>query len=137
MSAIKLNCIVLIDDNRAANFINKIILDKIDCAEHVIAFDSGEEAFKYLTNKDVESYIKPDLIFLDINMPKMDGWEFVAKLSDDSKTLSLHIPIIILTTSSNPTDLEKAHNTPEVKELINKPLKKETVLKILEKYFPA
>ena len=134
MAPNKLKCIVLIDDNKAANFLNKIILEKIDCAEHIITFDSGEEAFNYLTNKGVE-YIKPDLIFLDINMPRMDGWEFVERVSNDSKTRSLDVPIIILTTSANPTDLDKAHHIPEIKALINKPLKKEPVLEILKKYF--
>ncbi|WP_346237001.1 response regulator [Niabella insulamsoli] len=133
-TAIKLNCVVLIDDNKAANFINTVILNKLDCAKHIRSFESAEEAFDYLTKKE-DGYMHPDLIFLDINMPKMDGWEFVEKLSNDSKTSDLHVPIIILTSSSNPADLNKAQLLPEIKELINKPLKRETVLAILEKYF--
>lgn len=128
----KLNRIILIDDDKATNFINKKILTKLECSNEIIVFDDPDNAFNYLTNINSP---KPDLIFLDINMPKMDGWEFVEKLSNDIKTNHLHIPTIILTSSFNPYDREKALLIPEIKELINKPLNKDIVFKILNKYF--
>src|SRR5688500_20068236 len=76
----KLNCILLIDDDELTNFLNRMVIEEVDCASRVEIMQSARDALKYLTNTTPEgNYPRPDLVFLDINMPAMDGWEFIEK----------------------------------------------------------
>lgn len=137
----KLNCILLVDDDEATNFFNKIIIDKSGVAEHVEITWNGREALEYLTNKGKytgqnDKYPNPDLILLDINMPKMDGWDFLdeyEKLDDEQKA---RIIIVMLTTSFNPDDKERAEKIPIINGFKNKPLSANMLNEILEIYFP-
>ena len=113
----KLNSILLIDDDNASNFLHRLIIQSIDCADHIKICTSAQKGLDYLKQNSDEEFIQPDLIFLDINMPGMNGWEFLEeydKLPDD------HI---------------KAQNNDLVTEFIGKPLTKETLILILKKYF--
>src|SRR5690349_10546394 len=99
----KLNCVMLIDDNEDDNFFHKIVLKETGIAEYIKVAESGFEALDFLKQ---ENKI-PELIFLDINMPKMNGWEFLEeyrKLNDEQKA---RVIIIMLTTSLNPADRKK------------------------------
>ncbi|MCF4101662.1 response regulator [Gillisia sp. M10.2A] len=129
----KLNCILLVDDDDAANFIHKRIIQMADCAEHVAVALNGEDALEYLTTKENGDYPKPDLIFLDINMPIMNGWEFLEeyeKLEQEQKGGEL---IVMLTTSINPDDIEKAKRIEHITDFHSKPLDLESLNEILEK----
>ena len=131
----KLKTILLVDDDKATNFINKRVIKKTGCADEVLLTYNGIEALELLTTPVNGTYIKPDLILLDVNMPKMNGWEFMeeyAKLSDEQKG---KIVIIMLTTSLNPSDREKAEEIKEITAFEKKPLSEEVLLAILAKYF--
>lgn len=65
---------MLIDDNKVDNFFHERIIKKNDVAETIIIKESGEEALMHLNTNEI---LKPDVIFLDINMPGMSGWEFI------------------------------------------------------------
>ena len=72
----KLKSVLLIDDDNAANFIHRIVIEETELVEDVGAFESPRAALKYL--EDLQSVSPfPEIIFLDINMPLMDGWEFL------------------------------------------------------------
>ena len=137
----KLKCILLVDDDEATNFINKMVLDRSNIAEHIEVTWNGREALDYLTcqgkyESNANNYPQPSLIFLDINMPRMDGWEFMdeySKLADYQKG---GIVIIMLTTSLNPDDKNKAENIKDISEFKNKPLNYGTVDGIMKKYYP-
>lgn len=134
----KLNCILVIDDDEPTNFFTRMILEESGCANHIQVMQSGQEALDYLAKSeqaesDASLYPSPDLIFLDINMPAMDGWEFLAeyrKLSVKSKII-----VVMLTTSLFPEDKLKAEEMPEISGFENKPLTDEKLLQVLEKYF--
>ena len=128
----KLNCILLIDDDDAVNFIHNRVIRKSGCTENVAVARNGQEAIEYLTTPDNGAFPQPDIIFLDINMPVMNGWEFLEayeKLEKEQKGKEL---IVMLTTSLNPDDKEKAKKIPHINDFHPKPLNVENLNKILE-----
>ena len=132
----KLNSVLLIDDDRSTNFFNKIIIQKTNCTDNIVVVESGEQGLEYLNTSIDQKFPQPDLIFLDINMPGMDGWEFMKhyeKLDDNKKG---KIIIIMLTTSLNPDDKEKAEKIVDIKGFKNKPLSTAMVMEIVQHYFP-
>jgi CheY-like chemotaxis protein len=137
----KLNCILLIDDDEPTNFLNKMTVEQADCAHHVQVVQSGQEALDYLTssgkyNASAEGYPRPDLIFLDINMPAMDGWEFLDRYTLLPQEQKGEIIMIMLTTSLNPDDQVRTMQMPGIAGFENKPLMQPNLESILYKYFP-
>ena len=132
----KLNCILLIDDDEPTNFLSGMLIEEANCSRHVQVIQSGKEALKYLTGSKPDSSLPyPDLIFLDINMPAMDGWEFLDEYKALIKEHHKKIIIIMLTTSINPDDALRAYGMPEVSGFESKPITIEKLDKILKKYF--
>jgi CheY-like chemotaxis protein len=133
----KLNCILLIDDDEPTNFLNKMILEGVGCAETIEVADSGKGALEYLENAcNGNGVSSPDLIFLDINMPAMNGWEFLDHYSNLEKEHKANVVIVMLTTSLNPDDRAKADKISDVSGFETKPLTAEKLRAILKKYFP-
>lgn len=137
----KLNCVLLVDDDNGTNFINQMIIKRADIAEHVQTVLNGKEALDFITNKgkfekEGDVFPQPMLTLLDINMPVMDGWEFLEAyhaLEEHQKGL---IIIIMLTTSLNPDDKSRADDISEVSDYKSKPLSLETVDDIMKTHFP-
>jgi len=126
----RLNCIMLIDDDEDDNYFHQIILRKMDIAHRIVVAESGLEALDYLAKENA-----PDIMFLDINMPGMDGWDFLdeyKKLNERQKT---PVIIIMLTTSISPADKEKAEKLPEITAFQSKPMTPEMLNDILERHF--
>lgn len=119
----KLNCILLVDDDEITNFINLNLLEDMQIASKVEITSNGKEAIQFLENNCMESSC-PELILLDINMPMMDGFEFLEhfqKLNLKNKNIT---KMVALTTSNNPKDIKKLQEY-GVASLISKPLTKE------------
>jgi CheY-like chemotaxis protein len=131
----KLNCILLIDDDEPTNFLNQIIIEGTGCTKQIKAVQSGEEALLYLANSNVETVSCPDLIFLDINMPAMNGWEFIQKYRALNNEFKSKAMIIMLTTSLFPEDATLANEIPEITAFENKPLTEEKLDAIIKKIF--
>ncbi|MEC7756089.1 response regulator [Roseivirga sp. UBA1976] len=130
----KLKCILLVDDDAATNFLNSMVVEEAECCERCVVAKSGMEALEFLKSSENGEYPQPDLIFLDINMPGMNGWQFLEhyeKLHIDQKA---KVIIVMLTTSLNPDDLEKSKST-KVEGFIHKPLTEEILKKIIDKNF--
>jgi CheY-like chemotaxis protein len=137
-SKVKLNCILLIDDSDADNFYNTDIIEACEVATRVDIVTSTMAAIEYLSNiiLGVSKTSIPDLIFLDINMPKMNGFKFLEKLDTlPGKDVLKDSKIIVLTTSMNPTDREKISLFPAVSDYMHKPLNDDSLLALIEKYF--
>lgn len=137
----KFKCVLLVDDDDATNFLNKIFIENSGIAEHIQVAWNGEEALEYITNTGMyenknANFPKPDLIFLDINMPVMDGWEFMQEYHKLDEKQKENIVIIMLTTSTNPDDKTKAASFSEISDFRSKPLLAETLEEIERKYFP-
>ncbi|MEC4048653.1 response regulator [Flavobacterium sp. SUN046] len=136
----KLNCILLIDDDEGTNFLNKFIIEKTGIAEKVDTVYNGKEALEYLTNTGKYShrgseYSQPALIILDINMPIMDGWEFINAYNNLDDNQKGEIVIVMLSTSENPDDIERAQKLTSISEFRNKPLTIDIIEEIFNKYF--
>ena len=134
----KLNCVLVIDDDEPTNFFTRMILEESGCTDHIKVMQSGQEALDYLAKSeqagcDASRYPSPDLIFLDINMPAMDGWEFLIEYRN--LNVADKIIVVMLTTSLFPEDKLKAEEMPEISGFENKPLTAEKLHKVLEKYF--
>jgi len=133
----KLKTILLVDDDEATNFIHQMVIKQMGCTENIVVRENGVEALEYLTASIDGNYPQPDLILLDINMPRMDGWEFLEeykKLDDDQLAKTV---IVMLTTSLNPDDKDKANIIPVITGFMSKPLTTEMLEEILVKHFKA
>ncbi len=134
-----LDCIVLVDDDKITNFINKKIIKRADLDVDIKVNYNGLEAINYLkklSNSSIKGNSpRPGIIFLDINMPGMSGWDFI----DEYKKLPVKqkekIMIAMLTTSINPDDEEVANTTPEINIYLRKPLTVKKLEKTIETYF--
>lgn len=130
----KLKNILLIDDNSTSNFLHQIILKELECAEHIEVSTSAQKALDYLSNiKSAESM--PELIFLDLNMPGMNGWEFLEEYKKLAPDNLGKVVMNILTSSANPKDKEKAEKDLKPMAYFTKPLNKEKMLTLLEREF--
>jgi CheY-like chemotaxis protein len=123
---------MLIDDNADDNFFHEREIKKADLENIVITKNSGMAALEYLKSKKEPH---SDLIFLDINMPGMNGWEFLQEYNKLDKELQSRAIIIMLTTSENPDDQAKAKTWSFVSDYITKPLTKKIMEDIINKYF--
>jgi len=127
----KLSCILLIDDDFDDNVFNKIIIRKMDITETVDEASDGVEALEHLKARSTP----PELIFLDINMPRMNGWEFLERYKDLDPKQKAKTIIVMLTTSANPDEIKKAQEIEEVSGFKTKPLSKEMLTGILQQFF--
>ena len=123
---------MLIDDNPDDNFFHEREIKKYDAESIVITKNRGLDALEYLKLKTGDPH--PDIVFLDINMPGMSGWEFLQEYSQLDKELQSKAIIVMLTTSRNPDDEAKAHEWNFVAEYIAKPLTKEIMNTMSKKY---
>jgi CheY-like chemotaxis protein len=128
----QLKNILLIDDNFNDNFFHERAIKKVDPTITVIAKNSGPDALEYLKSKQ---NLKPDLILLDINMPGMNGWDFLQKYILLDKEAQSDAPIMMLTTSENPDDIKKVQSFSILADYFSKPLTKEIMEDIKLKYF--
>ena len=128
----KLKCILLIDDNPADNRFHQLLIEEMNIAEDIQMVENGLDALGFLKK---ENQIIPELIFLDINMPKMNGWEFLEEYKKLPSHIKAKIVIIMLSTSANPKDISRSQEIAEVSNFETKPLTQEAVENILEHYF--
>lgn len=107
---------IFVDDDAKTNFYHKIILEEHGLEDQAIFFQSPEKALAHLKNKKGDRF---DILFLDINMPRMSGWEFLIEMEKANITIPA---IYIVSTSMNPRDVEKSKQHPMVSAFISKPI---------------
>lgn len=129
--------VMLIDDSEIDNFINQKMIEGCNFADNVYVHTSSKSALEFLKNFDrtgaFPKELLPGIIFLDINMPIMDGFQFADEFQKFGKELKDSIQIVFLTTSLNPQDQEKAMKTKGVLKYINKPLTRDHLNSIAAK----
>lgn len=131
----KLRCILLIDDNEADNFLHQTVIEDSGLAERVVAVTSGREALDFLTTREEDGFPRPDIIFLDINMPEMNGWQFFEEYEKLDVSQRANVVVVMLTTSLNPADRERADQLGLFDSFLNKPLTEEALEAIVNRHF--
>ncbi|MFT5668887.1 MAG: CheY-like chemotaxis protein [Vicingaceae bacterium] len=129
---IELNEILLIDDSKGANALNKRLLQEMGVGKKITTLLNGQLALEYLVTKDVNGqYPCPDIIFLDINMPVMDGYQFLEEYELLKPNQKLNKVIVMLTTSTSEFDIVRANINVEVNNYQIKPLTEDKVFEII------
>jgi CheY-like chemotaxis protein len=132
----QLKCIMLVDDNSDDNFFHERIISKNNSVEKIISMENAVDALSYITTKLDQHESCPDLIFLDINMPGMNGWDFLDEYKKLKLPLQKSVIIVMLTTSDNIEDQAKALALNVVSDFRTKPLTTLMLEDIIDKYFP-
>lgn len=128
----KIRTMMTIDDSELDQILYKRVITRSGLVEKVISFQYAEDALSYLKSDDRE---KIDVILLDINMPRMSGFDFLERaLSDLGPEFSTSV-VIMLTTSLDPADEKRAKQFEVVKAYLNKPLSPEGLENIV-RLFP-
>jgi CheY-like chemotaxis protein len=122
MATFKYKSLLLIDDSYIDNLINRKILDNINFAESITVIESPKEAFNYIRDLYLEGKELPEVIFLDLRMPLMNGFEFLEALMDLPDLGPDKIRIYVLTSSLDPEDIKRVKENHLVTRFISKPL---------------
>ena len=132
-----LNTILLIDDDETTNYLNHRLLSRMEAASEIRIVTNGEEALEYLEKSflNVDDYPCPELIFVDIKMSVMDGFEFLEEYQKFSENDKARTKMLMLTSSASFYDLEKLKQFPEVLKHYSKPLTEGDVREIMKEYF--
>ncbi|MEI8074013.1 MAG: response regulator [Bacteroidota bacterium] len=130
-----INDIFLIDDDRLVNFLNQEIIKDAYPEKKVRSFENASEAIETLKQIVVKpSESLPQLILLDINMPVMDGWEFLDAFIQLPQNIIDNCKVVMHTSSIDPRDIEKAKSFSAVTDFITKPLNVQSLSKIFGSY---
>jgi CheY-like chemotaxis protein len=133
MAEKKYRTVMLIDDNEIDNLINQKMIEAASITENIYPHTGAKSAIEFLKNMerlDVAEKVLPDVIFLDIDMPLMDGFQFLdefEKLNDNTKK---KCRIVMLTSSINPQDFNRSKKYDNVKLYLNKPLSHDSIQKL-------
>lgn len=122
--------ICLIDDDQIYTFGFKKLINLKGFNSKVINFRDGEQAIMWIKTR-LNSALLPDVIFLDINMPNMDGWEFMKEFAEIKSQLGKKITIYMLSSSIDLNDIYRAKNILDVEDYIFKPVNGHQLIEIL------
>ena len=133
-----LDLILCVDDDPITLMLCKMVISKSSFAKEIITAQNGEEAVNYfdelkLNNLGAEIKKYPSLVFLDLNMPVMDGWEFLDQFSKDEYTAFFkNTKVIVLSSTIDPKDIEKSKTYPMVIDFLSKPITKDILEELKE-----
>jgi CheY-like chemotaxis protein len=126
--------VMLIDDNEIDNLINQKIMEASSICKTILTHTSGRSALEFLRNMEklpnATALGLPELIFLDIDMPLMDGFQFLEEFDKLNSSTKEYARIIMLTSSINPQDMSKSRRYDFVRQYLNKPLTQEGLRKL-------
>ncbi|MDI1255590.1 MAG: response regulator [Flavobacterium sp.] len=106
--------VMIIDDNDIDRYIAKRIISAHNFSAHILSYENGIEAFQYLKTNQENAAALPEIIFVDIYMPEMSGFEFIALYDGLSVALKKHCAVYIISSTIDPEDLKRANNDPNV-----------------------
>lgn len=131
MSSLKSICVI--DDDMIYQFAIKLNLKQHSLAQEVMTFDNGEEAKSYFQENAGNPDKLPEVILLDINMPVMDGWDFLEWVKQNKKLFARQVPIFMVSSSIDWRDIERAKSYDTVVDYMSKPLTEGNFFEIAHK----
>ena len=120
-----INLVALIDDDEIVQFIGSKVIESTNLVNRIKTFSNGEEAINFLKSNSKNLDLLPEIILLDLNMPIMDGFEFLEKYIMLKPKLGKKIAIYVVSSSISPTDNERINQISEVSDYVIKPITKE------------
>jgi CheY-like chemotaxis protein len=118
----KFDLVLLVDDNDIDNFINERMITTSGFGKTVVVRNSAQGALDYLRKITENNESLPKVVFLDLNMPVMDGFAFLDEYEKMNDKVKSYCKIIVLSSSISPEDINRASTNPYVARFINKPL---------------
>jgi CheY-like chemotaxis protein len=123
--------IYLVDDDKLFIFLLKKTIGLTGIPTQITDFPDGQSALDHIKSNAGDASMLPDVIFLDLRMPIMDGWEFLEEYKHIADTLAKKNRLYVFSSSISPYDIENAKNNPLVTDFIIKPILKEKFAEIL------
>jgi len=121
--------VVIVDDDAVVLFLHKVLIDRSILPSAEKSFKNGKEALDYIGSNGVRD--TPYLVLLDINMPVMNGWDFLEEIQKTEFKDNVYVAMV--TSSINANDVEHARQYPQVIDYLEKPLRKEACEELYEK----
>lgn len=122
--------ILLIDDDQVTNFVNQAIIEKSEVPIDTKAVITGNEGINILNTCLNAQEELPSAILLDINMPEMNGWEFLERFSTLDEKIKTKVKIYMVSSSQNESDVQRAKSNPNVTDFLHKPLSLQKVKEV-------
>jgi len=119
---------IIIDDDPISILVCETLLKKTGFAEKVVSFQDAVDGLAFLTNRFEEGKGLPDIIFLDVLMPMMSGWEFLEAYENLESLPERKAHVMMLSAAFDPADRKKAGSSPLVTDFISKPITTEILL---------
>lgn len=130
----KIDTLCIVDDDDAFKFLTTMTIEDSDRVDNIMTFSNGQETIEFLESvKDRPEKI-PEIILLDLNMPVMDGWEFLNEYISMKPRIGKQITIYIVSSSIDPKDFQKAKLIQEVSDFIIKPITEEKFHELINSF---
>jgi len=112
----------IVDDDEAYTYTTNRIIHRLKLCRNVMIFSNGQEALDHLNSVIGEPHLIPEVILLDINMPVMDGWEFLNAFGNTHGKLGRNVKVYLVSSSNDPEDWKRASEIRELTGFIIKPI---------------
>lgn len=124
----------MIDDDNIYQYTAKVLLQSTGMIGQIYAFFNGLEALNFfIDNKDSNVEILPDVIFLDINMPVMNGWKFLEEYQKICQSLAKPIVVYVVSSSVDTDDMVKSRSFSAVTDYLIKPVNRTKFIELIER----
>jgi two-component system, chemotaxis family, chemotaxis protein CheY len=123
--------IALVDDDKVFQLIASRSIKATNFNGKLLQFNNGGEAIEYLEQNAMDEFLLPDVLFLDINMPVVDGWAFLEDYIHLKPKMKKAIKIYMVSSSIDPKDIERAKSFAEIREYVTKPISQDKFAEII------
>lgn len=130
-----LNNILLIDDDMSTNYFNEMVIQLLDIDVKIDIVLNGLDALKYLMEINPDESGRSGLIFLDLNMPQLNAWEFLSQYNVFPEKIKRKFKIIMLSSSNHDDDIDFAMNHIDILGFLRKPLAEEQLRDLLHEHY--
>jgi two-component system, chemotaxis family, chemotaxis protein CheY len=124
--------VALVDDDKIFQLTASKTIRALDLTDQILQFQNGEDALQFLSDNSENTDSLPDYIFLDINMPLVDGWMFLQDFAEIKQNLQKQISIYMVSSSIDPRDVNRARTIQDVTDYVVKPVTKEKFIELLQ-----